>query len=93
MGAPESVFILKSKYDDEDSEIAGVYDSFNSLLEGFSRILKMNPVYAPPSDGELDNLRRDLSGNGPDDECNFHGCVFSWEERRVHCKEEFNGKA
>lgn len=92
MKPQKSVFILKSKYDDDDTEIAGVYDSYDALVKGFRKLILDQPMYPVPTEKDIDDLVADLGGHGPDDECDFNGCIFSWEERRVHCEEEYNGK-
>lgn len=91
MRRPSSVFVLHCKYDDEDTEIAGVYDDFDSLVKGFRSLIMSQPLYPVPSEQELDDLCADLEGKGPDDECDFNGCVFGWEEHKVHYKEELDG--
>lgn len=88
----KSVFILRCKYDDEDTEISGVYDSYDTLVKGFRKLLADQPVYPAPTEKDIDDLVADLGGHGPDDECDFNGCVFSWEEHMVHYFDEYQYK-
>lgn len=91
------VYILTTKYKDEDTEIAGVYDGFDTMIKGFRKLLVDQPVYPAPTEKELDDMCADLEGTGPDDECDFHGCIFGYTQLRVHYRdeteEEYNGEA
>lgn len=87
-----SVYILTTKYEDEDTEIAGVYDSYDTLVDGFKRILADQQVYPAPTDEEVEDLVADLGGHGPDDECDFNGCVFGWERHILHYENEYRYK-